>query len=916
MVCLQSTLEVARFPERSLIIGSKLFDTNSHQDGFNRCPLPSEADCFRGTLLPFARWRSNPAAMDYLPQPSNAQNLIPEVPYLCGSEETRRFQYDNQGWPGYPARMGFDADDLFYGDCPKNGCHSVNEASALLQSWLFFGLLREFFSHPFNQSSFVATNEQGNEIVDMVLLKGLIPNWIERIRRSSASANQQVLIKLNETSRNISSYISPRSSQLINGATSLPYEVVLSVLLLTNYLDIVKCHVQTQLEGYVRIPTMIPNSMTAKLIGDGWCPADIGFLQGKMQLTATYYLSLMGPPYPDLQHTQCGDQSCSAIKLQAQSYSYRHIPSNCTCNSWLEMDTAVLTRAISCDTTPLVTVTTTLAGPQLFPIVATPGKRYVAISHVWWQGLGNPDRNAVLACQGTHIQSLVNSIYSQKTNVPFWLDTLAIPRDGELRSRAIQNMKTHYDNADKVLVLETSLLHASCRSSEFEIGARLAMSAWLRRVWTFQEGVKAKDLYFQFSDGALSLHQILQKVDTCQSNEVFRPEQTLLHEFLRPFIDMKELAESASQPESTVDRLPLAFDGVSFRETKNPDDVSRAVRSVIGQQRQLPVIANNIRPPPYSTTPPPLPPRTPVRPRAAEPTGRESVSTLLGTAVGLMAGYAVRRIARHMQDSQRQTTAQVVPAAAANPTRSQSSSIPASPFYGIHHPRTVSVPATRPQANLNAVQRLLLDQETVASNMLFQEGPKLSDPGWRWCPRDIPQRAALGAYGIASANRCKVTQEGLRGTFNTIRIRPLPGATLNHSFNLYDEMTGSVYAVADCVASDRGTGNFLSRTAFEFGRAQSNWLDSIGKPALLLHAELIKGRTENAVAVLVDVVDETSVPYKATYLRRAAVIFMDDGTAGSYRNTASKCGGWENLQQQMPEWLRLGRSETREWLVG
>lgn len=195
----------------------------------------------------------------------------------------------------------------------------------------------------------------------------------------------------------------------------------------------------------------------------------------------------------------------------------------------------------------------------------------------------------------------------------------------------------------------------------------------------------------------------------------------------------------------------------------------------------------------------------------------------------------------------------------------------------------------------------------------------MTTPGWRWCPQTLSHRSPLGSYGVASTEHCTLTQDGLKGTFTAIRIKPLSGETLMHSFNLYDETTGNVYTVADCIASDRGTGTWLARTAFELGRPQSDWLDSLTSPALLLEVELVKGRTENTVAALVDV-DRHRTPIgrtqNVTYLRRAAVTFMDDVTVNSYRSTAEKVGGWENLQGQMPEWLRLGWRERSEWLVG
>lgn len=602
----------------------------------------------------------------------------------------------------------------------------------------FFGLLFEFLGQPLDQRSFVRVSHRGTLIVNMASLDGLIATWITRIRGSSNYSNQQLLNRLNDFSKTAMSYISPKGSQLINGTTPLPYEVVLSVLLLADYLDIAKCHVQQQLNGCQRIPTIIPESMKSRLINENWCPADIEFLQANMQLTATYYLSLIGPPYPDLQHSQCTQQVCEANKTTEQSYRIRHIPANCRCTSWLQIDIQLLTGAISRDETLLVTVAPSPAGYQLIPSTTKPGVRYVAISHVWSQGLANPSWNALPACQGQNIQKLVNSMYPQRGNIPFWLDTLSIPTAGtverELRNTALKNMERVYLNADKVLVIETSLLSVSSRIPDFELVARLAMSAWLRRIWTLQEAVKAKELYFQFSDGMLSLQQILQKVPTCQSHKTFRPEQTLMYEFLRPFYGMKELGDSGGPSSgSDVDALSKALTAIQFRETKYPTDVVRAVSSVVDQKRdQLPVpvaTTSTVPSSAYTVAAQRQPDEMSLRPRPAESARWGSKTALVGTVLGLATGYAALRAAKYIQRSQESSVSQATQTAAAVPSRPRLASTttnttPPVPYRPVPPRPTIASTSLLSSSNFDDVQTFLLRQQTVAANLLFKKVPK------------------------------------------------------------------------------------------------------------------------------------------------------------------------------------------------
>ncbi|KAL4913025.1 hypothetical protein BDW62DRAFT_220917 [Aspergillus aurantiobrunneus] len=121
------------------------------------------------------------------------------------------------------------------------------------------------------------------------------------------------------------------------------------------------------------------------------------------------------------------------------------------------------------------------------------GKRkpdYVAISHVWADGKGNPKANSLPECQLDRIQRLVEKvIWEGRKEVPlnpnhsdgvgFWMDTLCIPvEDEDLNDKAIAAMRHVYSHAKVVLVLDD----------------------WLKRLWTHQEGFLPKAVWFQFAD--------------------------------------------------------------------------------------------------------------------------------------------------------------------------------------------------------------------------------------------------------------------------------------------------------------------------------------------------------------------------------------------------------------------------------
>jgi hypothetical protein len=76
----------------------------------------------------------------------------------------------------------------------------------------------------------------------------------------------------------------------------------------------------------------------------------------------------------------------------------------------------------------------------------------------------------------------------------------------EYRWQAIELIAETYRNAQRVLVLDSEMQLASVKGERAELIMRLYCSAWMRRLWTLQEGVLAsKNLHVQLSDGAVNL---------------------------------------------------------------------------------------------------------------------------------------------------------------------------------------------------------------------------------------------------------------------------------------------------------------------------------------------------------------------------------------------------------------------------
>ncbi|KAF2230026.1 hypothetical protein EV356DRAFT_536765 [Viridothelium virens] len=210
-----------------------------------------------------------------------------------------------------------------------------------------------------------------------------------------------------------------------------------------------------------------------------------------------------------------------------RSYVTKHVENDCTC-SMMGLPRKRLTEIIAAGGVPLVSIETDKSdgGVRLHIKRRTLSSQYVAISHVWSDGMGNPNDNALPVCQIRRLHqylealphsgnraidkrapNLIPSNPLSSKSVLFWMDTLCIPVGSayvDLRMQSINRMASIYATAMQVLILDAEL--QKCRTKGTlanELLVRILGSNWMARSWTFQEGALGIDCIFQFADTAL-----------------------------------------------------------------------------------------------------------------------------------------------------------------------------------------------------------------------------------------------------------------------------------------------------------------------------------------------------------------------------------------------------------------------------
>ncbi|ETS82249.1 hypothetical protein PFICI_07251 [Pestalotiopsis fici W106-1] len=529
--------------------------------------------------------------MDFIPHPTDGLEPM-DVPFVANLQ----YVYDADFW-SFPQAYGAVPD----GDWRELGAHDL---AALAQSWLYFGVMAEFLGKPVDFRHFEYTGEMQVEekvlvtkLVTAVPFKTLLDEWLrfkvapvlnpafmdenatidsgltEDVLWSDFQRCYEFLGKVLNTCDELQ-----RLPQALEVDT-IP-RIVLSITVLCTTLRGILTEILTPSPGIMillaggkrkqldwkhdgnekeneneKVPPVssVELLLRQQMRQQGWCPFKIKHILSSHDYATVYYFSRLFKKSSQLNHGSCTETECVANNVDMSNYVTRHVHPGCSC-SHLSFPDDEMRQIIRAGGIPVVRAKEVAVGepPVLEVTRMNTATRYVAFSHVWSDGLGNPKANSLPECQIRRLQEYVDaskppeesSWYSYPTfnfdfrrtsslNKPanyFWLDTLCIPVGKEfddLKFRAINQMAAIYSSAYEVLVLDSSFAHTSIQDSKIcEQIARLEVSPWMGRCWTFQEGCLAGLLNFQFSDGRLNPLRMKVGYSTWLGEHL---ESTLLH---------------------------------------------------------------------------------------------------------------------------------------------------------------------------------------------------------------------------------------------------------------------------------------------------------------------------------------------------------------------------------------------------
>lgn len=157
--------------------------------------------------------------------------------------------------------------------------------------------------------------------------------------------------------------------------------------------------------------------------------------------------------------------------MSKSQYRTLHLTDGCSCDDYVT-DSLVLDRILARGSLPLLQVKTASPLDEISVDAGEvqPESKYVALSHFWADGLGNPFANSLPRCQLRHISNLVAAVDRESGSAGVegkslsWLDSLGCPVQPEAHKRALAQMRRTYEQATHVLVSDASLKPYDSRS--------------------------------------------------------------------------------------------------------------------------------------------------------------------------------------------------------------------------------------------------------------------------------------------------------------------------------------------------------------------------------------------------------------------------------------------------------------------
>lgn len=394
--------------------------------------------------------------------------------------------YDGGDWDTFPSRSGWldgpGAEDWLARHIPfvklPDELEYLFQYQSSMESWLYFGMLHYVFGDRLDQSDFIVLRDDESEGQGYYITTRYLHKYVEDVddwKTNNRGARTVEIV--NKVLELLPSYI-----RFIGDGLSLAIRLASHAL----------WNVAVKRDGPQASPRLIGawsltrTELELLPLFSGWCPLDAEkCCEAGIYLDTQAYLLQLHRPKPSWNkrtHDSCIKTECIADNIDESNYITRHVQEDCSC-SHIHADIEQLHRVLLDGGIPLVRISfcgeDELGNPQykLEVVKNRTHRPYVAISHVWADGLGNPQGNSLPHCQLEFLYKRALRLLSDKEYIPgyddkvygplytgaaqlghfaakairrgdnsvlVWIDTLCIPHRNDVRSLAIQRIRDVY----------------------------------------------------------------------------------------------------------------------------------------------------------------------------------------------------------------------------------------------------------------------------------------------------------------------------------------------------------------------------------------------------------------------------------------------------------------------------------------
>lgn len=391
--------------------------------------------------------------------------------------------------------------------------------SAMIQSWLYFGLLEAVTGKWLDVSYLVRPDETGRIVLYSRNLCFALYAWTRRLQEldaepraaelkiaynalmTTATCIQQLLLWSDPTTE-------PGQWTKANfpGYIERIYEIAPAIVRLTDVIGATRDRLAGEADIRVIGISGLPASQekrNARLRGRGWCPYLLACCSRDMYESVVDWLDASGKVNPLGRHEGCSEEACIGNNIDISRYKMQHCTRDCRCASVRPLIKDV-TSAIERDLIPVIRLVTGLRGVELKVDDCSPddGVEYIVFSHVWADGLGSTTEKGIYECQALRLAAIAEKV---KPGRAWWIDSLCVPYASPYRYLAIRQLRKVYSRATRAVVIDKSMTQCQSGDAAENILWSIVSSSWMQRLWTYQEAFLPEHMDILFDDSLFTL---------------------------------------------------------------------------------------------------------------------------------------------------------------------------------------------------------------------------------------------------------------------------------------------------------------------------------------------------------------------------------------------------------------------------